>query len=180
MQISFTLRGEKCRNFNRLRSCTNLFLSSHKFLRADLKFLSLPLHNFNYSTRNKRNTVKILLLLKAFDLVDDFYVLWYTYYIDIAFGWNSWYWIYISDIFKEVKSKKVEVWIFLCYTMIHRNFKFLILTVSFLRNFFKFGIMKVIVRTKMCFYFQENSFCQYVIFRWKLMPPTLDIPFQVI
>ena len=99
---------------------------------------------------------EILLRLpwKTFDLVDYFYVPGYTYYY-----WHSfWLELMILNIFQiyfKMSSQKVEVWIFLWYFLIHEDFKFLILTVSFQRNLFKFCIMRVIVGTKMCFYFQK-------------------------
>ena len=109
---------------------------------------------------------------------------WYTCYIDILnieyISYSIYLILNIFQIYFKMSSQKVEVCIFLWYCLIHEDFKFLILTVSFQRNFFKFYIMRVIVGTKMCFYFQKNCSCQYAIFRLKLTPPTLDIPFQVI
>ena len=133
----FYLNGKNTEILIRFNSCTNLYLSSHKFSRFDLKFRWSSLHKFNYATRYKTNIAKAA-FENFFDLVDYFYVLWYIYYIDI-FGWKSWYWIYFRYISRCQVKEKVEVWIFLCYYMIHENFRFLILKVSFSKKVLHYG-----------------------------------------
>ena len=110
------------------------------------------LHNFDYGTRNKRNIAKAALENFWFSwlfLCARIYLLyWHSFWLELMI-------LNIFQIYFKMSSQKVEVWIFLWYFLIHEDFKFLILTVSFQRNLFKFCIMRVIVGTKMCFYFQK-------------------------
>ena len=63
---------------------------------------------------------------KTFDLVDYFYVPWYTCYIDIMnieyISYSIYLILNIFQIYFKLSSQKVEVCIFLWYSLIHEDF----------------------------------------------------------